>query len=588
MKYFLGLVIIAISLVSPHTARAEENWSITDFSSAITITDTGAIDVEETIAVDFGHEVKHGIYRYIPYVYTSADKTKTYTRLDLNSVTMDHEAIRYDSSTDHDRLFIKIGDPKKTLSGQHSYQIHYSATGILRGFASYDELYWNVTGNDWPVTIAKASAMVTLPRAGIVQSSCYMGLVGATNTCSHGASDEQHAQFATTSPLPPYEGLTIALGYTKGMVPLTVVTPPPSPFSLATSSRSLSAAGIISLMGLALVISLWWRLGRDQRWQRPSANPSGSETAIMPLATHETIAPEFESPEKLRPAEIGVLMDERADTLDVSATIVDLAVRGYLTIREESKKWLLGATDYTFAKTAKNPNNLLDYEKKLLEALFASGDTILLSSLKNHFYDDLAQVKDSLYKDVTEKKLFAANPASVRIKYLAIGIVVVVVGGGLGVLGFRIGMPEFIGAGGGLIISGLVLLAVSFAMPRRTAYGRETWRRAQGYKLFVSGTEKYRQPFFEKENIFMEVLPYAIVFGVTKKLAQAMKDLGLKPPQPTWYYGPHPFNAYAFSNNLDSFSHAIGTAMASSPSGSGSSGGGFSGGGFGGGGGGSW
>ena len=111
---------------------------------------------------------------------------------------------------------------------------------------------------------------------------------------------------------------------------------------------------------------------------------------------------------------------------------------------------------------------------------------------------------------------------------------------------------------------------------------------AQGYKLFVSGTEKYRAKWLEEEGLFERVLPYAIMFGVTDKLAKAFKDMGIQPAQPTWYHGVHAFNVSSFTNEVNDFSKSLSSAMASIPSSSGSSGGGSSGGGFGGGGGGSW
>ena len=120
------------------------------------------------------------------------------------------------------------------------------------------------------------------------------------------------------------------------------------------------------------------------------------------------------------------------------------------------------------------------------------------------------------------------------------------------------------------------------------AYGHELYRQIKGYKLFVSGTEKYRQPFFENRNIFMQVLPYAMVFGVTKKLAKAMEQMGIEPSQPAWYVGSQAFNIGSFSSSMESFSSALSSSIASAPGGSGSGGGGFSGGGGGGGGGGGW
>jgi len=140
-----------------------------------------------------------------------------------------------------------------------------------------------------------------------------------------------------------------------------------------------------------------------------------------------------------------------------------------------------------------------------------------------------------------------------------------------------------------LMASGLVLLVMSRFMPRRTAYGRELYRRVKGYNLFISTAEKYRQRFFEKKNMFNEVLPYAITFGLTEKFAKQMHDIGLEPSTSGWYVGTNNFNTASFASNINSFSSSMSNAMASTPSSSGGfSGGGSSGGGFGGGGGGSW
>ena len=103
--------------------------------------------------------------------------------------------------------------------------------------------------------------------------------------------------------------------------------------------------------------------------------------------------------------------------------------------------------------------------------------------------------------------------------------------------------------------------------------------------------EKERQRFSERENIFSDYLPYAIVFGLTRKWAKAFEDLGFAPDTSSWYVGPHPFTALAFADSIDGFAVTTGGTLASTPASSGSSGfggGGFSGGGGGGGGGGSW
>jgi uncharacterized protein (TIGR04222 family) len=572
MKKLLFSLIVSVGFfLIPQLAYAAE-WDITNFKSDLVIQEDGKVAVTETIAVDFHDTEKHGIYRDIPYVYQDENGVKTYTEIDVDSVQRDNKKEPYETSHNNQNFRIKIGDGDVTINGEHTYVIRYIVTGVLQGFAGYDELYWNVTGNDWEAPIHAASARVTLPEAGIVQFSCYQGERGSTDPCPATKQNEQTIDFTIpTGAIENMEiaGMTVAVGYTKGMVPLLTAKAPRlienEIFTAPTAIGLLSAL----IIGVFSILRVWWLKGRDE-------------------IDTKTVIAEYETPENLRPAEIGTLVDERADTLDVTATIIDLASRGFLTIKELKKKWLFGQTDYELNRTDKKETDLLRYEKTLLGALFASGKTISLSSLKNTFYDDLAKVKQQLYEEITARKLFVENPEKARNTYVLTGVGILVVGFGLLALGIGLAVGIIFGLAIGTIIVGIMAIIVAFSMPKRTEYGREMYRKALGYKLFINTADRYRARFDENQNLFTEMLPYAIVFGVTKKFAKAMADMGIKPSSPGWYYGVHPFNPVVFASDVDTFSQSLSTAIASSPSSSGSGGGGSSGGGFGGGGGGSW
>lgn len=265
-----------------------------------------------------------------------------------------------------------------------------------------------------------------------------------------------------------------------------------------------------------------------------------------------------------------------------------------MTIKEEPKKWIFGSTDYILSKTPKDPADLLSYEKILLNRIFKDGDTVKISELKNEFYEDLSLVKETLYKDMVDKNFFPTNPEKARNKYTSTGIVILLLGALLVIAGLF--KSEILGGAGlGIIGAGGILTVFSRSFSRRTPLGHDEYKKILGFKMFVDKAETYKQQFLERENIFSEVLPYAIVFGDVEKFAKAFEVLGLKPPQPTWYISSQPFNPVLFSSNINSFSGSITSAIASQPksnsfvsSGSGFGGGGFSGGGFGGGGGGSW
>lgn len=575
-------------LLSALPVSAQTDWTITNFQSDITIQTDGIVNIEETVTVDFKNLEKHGIYRDLPMVYTDENDKKTYTKISVISVLQDGENTEYKLISNDTNLRIRIGDPNRTITGRHTYQITYTATGVLRSFTNHDELYWNVTGNDWEADIENASATVTIPKEEIKQTTCFEGYTGYTNLCEINQTNPTTVSFTATRDLPPTQGLTVVIGFTKGLVPILTVAPPKSISDDLFTPVALGALLLALFGGLGVITFLWMKNGRDFWYRTRRLLDPNAKEEIKPLGAHESIVVEFTSPEKLRPAELGVLMDERADTLDVTATIIDLANKGFLTIKEIEKKWLFGSTDYELHRTNKTDGELLPYEKLLLDRLFTSGKQINMSDLKTTFYDDLADVKKRLYEDIMKKKLFAAHPETVRTKYLGIGFAILFLGGLCIFAAFPLISGPLLTFGLGIAISGIIFMFASRSMPRRSALGREYYQRILGYRLFISGAEKYRQQFYEKKNLFNEILPYAIVFGLTEKFAETMKDMGVKPTQPNWYTGRHAFTPIVFASDVNDFSRSLSTAITSTPSKSGGFSGGSSGGGFGGGGGGSW
>lgn len=583
----LGLIVTVLTFL-PTVSTADEGWSIDSWHSEIAIQADGTVQVSETIQANFGAVAKHGIFRDLPIAYRQKDGETVYATIDNIEVMQGDSAVKHQTSQNANNLRIKIGDPSTTISGTQTYTIDYQVTGAILEYDSYDELYWNVTGNGWEVPINQVSATVRLPSAGVIQTACYQGYAGVTEGCGSQSKDQTSSIFTASRSLSPKEGLTIAIGFIKGLVPILTGEKPIAPEDVLLEPLTIWTFALTTLAGLFLIITYWWQNGRDS-WTKPEANFDPTKpSAATPLLFKETIVAEYEPPANLRPAELGTLVDERADTLDVSGTIIDLAVRGYLTISEIPKKWLFGSTDYNLQKTNKPVSNLLTYEQKLLELLFDEGSEVKVSTLKNTFYTDLPEVKTELYHEVTVKKLFRANPESIRVQYVVIGLTSAVVAAAIVWVGIVSRLAILIGAGGGLVLSGLFLAAMARGMPARTAYGRCIYRKAKGYELFINTADKYKVRFEENQNLFSQVLPYAIIFGVTKKFAKAMEEMGTVPTRPGWYVGYHPFSPTVFAANVDTFSRSLSTAIASSPSSSGSGGGGFSGGGFGGGGGGSW
>ncbi len=593
------VIVLTAVLRGGATAAADEGWVIRAFQATYQVNADGSVDVVEDISVDFGTLQKHGILRDIPVEYDYDARHKRLIRLTNIGVDDGAKAVKYETARNGANLTLRIGDANKLISGPQRYRIRYRVTGALNPQPDWDEFYWNVTGNAWPVRIESASAVLSAPSLKTI--TCFEGPLGSNRTCrSQPAANT--AQFASTSLLSEGSGLTIVAGLTKG----SVAVPPPDLVVIKTAREKftdfaglkplpIALAALLGVVGFAGLGRYWWLSGRD-RWLGDVQYLTGqSREKRRPLFARDTVVVEYQPPElpktkrRLRPAEIGTLMDERADTLDVTATIVDLAVRGYLRITELDKKGLFGKIDYRLEKRKEADAELLPYEETLFTALFDEGAQVDMSGLRKEFYTDLARVKKALYQQVvTADNFFPRNPETVRQLHLGGGIGIVVAGvAGVVALGSLVGAAVI---GLPIALAGLLVIAFSGAMPRRSGVGREIFRRSLGFREYMTVAETDRQKFAEEAGIFQTYLPYAIVFGCVDRWARAFERMGSQPPTGDWYVASHAFTPLIFSQSLQSFSSSISTAIASTPGGSGSSGfsGGSSGGGMGGGGGGSW
>ena len=590
---FVAVAWVALIAV-PATAQSGPEV-IHDYTVHIQILADGDLQIRETIDYDFGTTSHHGIFRTIPtrFPYDEAND-RIYP---IDDVTAQSDAPDdVDVSEEGGFTKIRVGDPDVEISGRHTYTLSYRVEGALNGFPDHDELYWNAIGDEWQAAIEHARVTVTAP-ASIQRVRCFQGYQGSTEPCARATSDGFQASFRPGRALSPFEGLTVVVAIPKGAVPL----PQPILDERWSAGRAFSAnPGTVaaSLTMLALLggslFRLWSREGRDRRFlgsqiDQVMGSASGEDEAV-PIGEGDAEAPvEFAPPEGVRPGQIGTLLDERANVIDVTATIVDLAGRGFLLIQEMPGHGLFSKDDWSLIRLEKAETELLPYEKKLLDGLFRDGNEVKVSELKTTFAERLHGVERSLYEDAMREKWFRTRPDHVRTRWAGRGALLTVVGGVLTFVLARwthwglVGIP--------VILGGVTLALMARWMPARTAKGTAMLRRIRGFRRVIETAETHMSRWAEEENVFTRYLPYAIVFGLTKKWAKAFEDLGIAPDTSSWYVGPHPFTALAFADSIDGFAVTTGGTLASTPSSSGSSGfggGGFSGGGGGGGGGGSW
>jgi uncharacterized membrane protein YgcG len=571
-------VCLWLAIFQAPSAQAEV---IRKFDVDLKLNADSTLDVLETIRMDFENSQRHGIYRRLPVKYRRYNGDYT-LGFDLLSVTDDqNRPLHYSQTSTGSEVNIRIGDADILLSGQHTYRIHYLVRRAVNFFDNEPEVYWNATGDAWPYGIEATEVRFFAPQGVSLDKIRTITYVGIKDSKQNGESrlslSDPRCIIFSAPYLADGEEFTIV-----ARLPVGSVTRPSAWQEFV--SYLLDWWGLAFFPGLTCLFLL-------PRLQKSNQDPAG----------HRAIAVEWNPPKDLSPAEVGTLIDESCDMPDIVSTLVDLAARGYLKIKQlQTNQFLfLSTKDYEFERTSSQngKDRLLPHESLFLAALFAhSASSVTLSSLRDKFYTYLPGIRDDVYKSLTDKGLFVENPQSVRLNYTWIGIVIIVAGL---VLGGQIGLFVRGCLAGGLVVSGGIVMALSNFMPARTRKGWEEKAEILAFQKFVRLAEKDRIAVLAKEDptIFGRLLPYAMVLGAADQWALAFRDLLTEPPN--WYvpynYGnsDYNFSSNSFVNDLGHGMTTMGQTFSSSPSssaGSGGSGfsGGGSGGGFGGGGGGSW
>jgi hypothetical protein len=560
--------VAALLLLGAADVSAER---IRDFRVDVQLDERGTFTVEERVTYDFEDARRHGIYREIPVRYGRGAAADYRIALDVVSVSdAAGRGIPYVVSSEGAYRRIRIGDPQRKVTGAHEYRITYTVRRGILWFEEHDELYWNATGTEWPVPIDAASVTVRAPRwaeVGELQALCFTGARGSVETACRIERDDGVTRAHAERGLGPSEGLTLVVALPKGVLH----EPSATSQALDRASDFVSWAVLFPLLLFVGMGTHWWRNGRD---------PTGA--VAIPVR--------YEPPEGMSPAEMGTVLDERADLNDITATILDLAVRGYLRIEEmESKRFFfLSETGYKLHKLEASAG-LKPHEVKLMSSLFGVGSSVDIADLKNSFYKRLPEIRSSLYAEVSrEGRWFPTSPDKVRSRYRT-GVLIVAALGGLAAFGM--GDAALLVAMGAFALVGLLWAR---KMPRRTKEGRRARQHIAGFAEFMERVEVDRLERLGLHTVeqFEKILPYAFVLGAADAWSDAFAHLYTAPP--AWYSGPHggAFRPRLFVDRVGRSLQTVGSAMTSQPRGSGSSGlrsgGGFSGGGFGGGGGGSW
>lgn len=528
---------------------------------ALTVRPDGVVHVKETIVYAFSGT--RGIERSLITKRRYSDTRDRVFKVSGIAVTSpDGGPAKATTAERGDRTVIKVSAPGP-LTGRRTVVLEYDVRGAIVPMGAGQELRWTAIGG-WRVPLD--DARVTVDAAAVVRNiNCFSGPLESAIGCSQFFTNHTHTQsdFRQRGMLAD-EYVTVAVGYPADMTKGRPLYERRRTLATAFSVNTVTAGSLLGLLVLLLGgLALLYRLrGRDAR----VVGRKAVEGDHPPLAGQGD-ARSFEPPDGVRPGQIGTLIDEQADVIDVTATIVDLAVRGYLLIEEEDRAttgrmdWALRRLDRPDTDDA-DDTDLHRYERILLEALFADRDVVKLSELGGTFAEQLAKVRDAMYADVVEQGWFAHRPDRTRSRWTTAGMVLT----GLGLVG-TVALAIFTDlalVGLAVIIAGAALTVGGQYMPAKTAKGTTVLAHTIGFRAYLAhgeASDVVGEPGADLDGsqriaLFSRYLPYAVVFDSVGRWAEIVEDAGVRAEGAdnlAWYEGPAEWDLSRFAESMRTF-----------------------------------
>jgi len=572
--------------------RVNQQDRILHFDQSIQVQENGTLLVVEEISVYNGKDeqnnnpIKRGITRDFPTVYHNQLGLRHLIPFSLRSVKRNGENEAYHTEKLRNGMRIFLGSANQFLpTGIHRYRIEYETKHQLIFHENKDELYWNVNGTGWLLSMEKVSCRIRFPAScRILEQTCYTGAQGSTsNDCQFNLLAANELSFKSKKPFAPGEGLTIAVAVNKGVFR---EVPQPTQWIQLAKDNGIFTAGLLAVL-LTLVINglVWFRMGRDPR--------------------KGIIIPHFEPPAGFSPADLGYAYSQQYSPHLFSAAVLDMAVKQCLEIEVDQEGLLIKRPTYSFLKR----NEHKEEQNQFYATYGFDTDALHQQKAKKGSYNaKIAGAYHALERTLKERVEASENKSGFHIfskndQYLGLSILfwVLFVVATVSWIGIFRSPVAFMVSMGGLILLG-ILIQVVFAriMSAYTVHGRQIADQIEGFRLYLSTTEKsvyeLLNPPEENLQLFEKFLPYAVALGIENTWAERFKNQ-LEPVEGNGYrpsyYSFHSSGGFQSGDMVSSLSSGLSSTIASassppSSSSGGSSGGGFSGGGGGGGGGGGW
>ncbi|MFG1626991.1 DUF2207 domain-containing protein [Kribbella sp. NPDC049227] len=541
----LGLSLCALGLTAltglPAGATGSNGAAdpvVTNFDSQIRVERDGLLRVSETWKLS---NVTGTFTRFVvtrDHLPDDIDHVQEIQDLQVKSGGEEKQA---ELSTDGDVTSMAVAD---VSGGNTQLDFTYTVKGaVAQTLNGTEARFAPLTGIN--LTVQQANIVFSTPEVSHV--SCFAGAIDSNTPCTLAQIGETSGPTFQQQSLPPGNTVRMTIGFPEGEIAANSIVEYRKTLKRAfsTDTAQLITALAVLLLGLIGLLLLYRVRGRDQIDPRRVVPASlfslGNDTRI-----------DFTPPSDLRPGEVGTLIDERIDPVDVTATIIDLAVRGHITIIELEHETEYARPDWELRRVANAPSEELQrYENVLIRAIFGDGDSVLVSELGRQVRENLGQVQDALYDGVVKRGWFNERPDRTRSLWATIGIATTVVGVIATVLLALFSTWGLLGLA--VTAIGVGLIVVGRYMPSKApAAGRVLGQVAaiRGELLEMDVSEL---PSDQHAELCSRALPYAVVLGGSERWIDALvatdedadEDEGF-----AWYRGPRGWHLQYLPDSL--------------------------------------
>lgn len=255
-----------------------------------------------------------------------------------------------------------------------------------------------------------------------------------------------------------------------------------------------------------------------------------------------------EMPSRLPPALLGILINGKITNRELAATLVDLARRGHLIIREVSQN------DFRFRRRACD-DKLVDFESVLLDQVFgpanekANTEEISFYLAQELFSKKVSQAFFLAYGKMSHLGYFYVNPLALHRRYQLGGVLLFT----LGMIGFFTnlllinGMQYLLLFWAGMIISAFLVMMFARGIPVRTTLGDRELARWLAFRRYMVDRAPISYTAYSQDK-YLAYLPYAIIFECEAEWTRRYYDFPFS--QPNWYLAPNISTIEKFANQL--------------------------------------